>query len=151
MVSEAVLKSATLIESLPYIKKFRDKIIVVKLGGSAQDDPEVLTRVFADIDFMITVGMKPVVVHGGGKRISAAMATSGKEAEFVYGQRVTDRETMEIVSRVLIDEVGHELMQLMQDAGGQAGLLNGRDHAFLRAVKKHLPSHPEVDLQCVGT
>lgn len=151
MVEAAVRKSATLIEALPYIKAFADRFVVIKLGGSAQDDPDVLRAIFTDIDFMLSVGMRPVVVYGGGKRISARMKEAGKEAEFVYGQRVTDTDTIDIASKVLIDEVGAELVELMAQAGGRAELLNGRDHSFLRAVKKQLPNHPEVDLGFVGT
>ncbi|MBN1256593.1 MAG: acetylglutamate kinase, partial [Planctomycetes bacterium] len=97
MLAEAVKKSAVLIEALPYIKLFRNAIIVVKLGGSAQTDPEVIQRVLTDIDFMISVGMRPVVVYGGGKRISRAMQATGKEAVFAHGQRITDPESMQIV------------------------------------------------------
>ncbi|MHC4870904.1 MAG: acetylglutamate kinase [Planctomycetota bacterium] len=151
MVKEATAKAAALIEALPYIKSFQNQIIVIKLGGSAQEDPEVLERVMTDVDFMISVGMKPVVVYGGGKRISAAMEKAGKEPVFVHGQRVTDPETMKIVASVLIDEVGHDLIQIMRKAGGRAELLNGRDQGFLLAKKKHLPEYPNVDLQCVGS
>ena len=150
MVEVAVRKAATLIEALPYIKAFSGKYVVIKLGGSAQDTQENLSRIFTDIDFMLSVGMRPVVVYGGGKRISAAMEAAGKEAVFVHGQRVTDPETMEVVARVLIDEVGEELLEQMAACGGTGQLLNGRDHGLLQAVKKHLPTHPEVDLQCVG-
>jgi acetylglutamate kinase len=150
MVTEAIRKAGALIEALPYIKAFHDQIVVIKLGGSAQEDPEVIERVLTDVDFMISVGMKPVIVYGGGKRISAAMEKAGREPVFVHGQRMTDPETMEIAARVLIDEVGHNLMQIMRRAGGRAELLNGRDHGFLKANKKYLPDHPDVDLQCVG-
>jgi acetylglutamate kinase len=151
MIEEAVRKADTLLEALPYIKAFRDRFIVVKLGGSAQEDEEVLRHILADVDFMRSVGMRPVVVYGGGKRISAAMAESGREARFVHGQRVTDEETMAIVARVLVDEVGADLLRLMREAGGEAELVNGRDQGFLRAVKKHLPEYPEIDLGHVGT
>lgn len=150
VVEEAIRKSAVLIEALPYIKKFRNEIVVIKLGGSAQEDLDVTRRVFIDIDFMFAAGMRPVVVYGGGKRISAAMKETGKEAVFIHGQRVTDPETMKIVARVLIDETGAELVELMREAGGQAELLNGRDHGFLKAVKRRLPNYPDVDLGCVG-
>lgn len=149
-MERAIRKSETLIEALPYIRAFRNKVIVIKLGGSAQDDPEVLRRIFTDITFMISVGMYPVVVHGGGKRITQAMAETGKKAVFIQGQRVTDAATMEIVARVLIDEVGRDLIELMRQVGGEASPLNGRDHRFLRAIKKTLPDHPEVDLGFVG-
>lgn len=151
MVTEAIKKATALVEALPYIKSFHNQIIVIKLGGSAQEDPEVLQRVLIDVDFMMSVGMKPVIVYGGGKRISAAMEKTGKEPVFVHGQRVTDPETMKIVASVLIDEVGHDLLQLMRKAGGRGELLNGRDQGFLLAKKKHLLNYPDVDLQCVGS
>jgi acetylglutamate kinase len=150
MLTEAVKKSATLIEALPYIKAFNNKIVVIKLGGSAQTDHAILRRIFTDIDCMITLGMRPVVVYGGGKKISAAMEKAGKKAEFIDGQRVTDRETIQIVANVLIDDIGTELLGLLEECGGRGELVNGRDHDFLRAVKKNLPDKPEVDLGCVG-
>lgn len=150
MVQEAVRKAATLIDALPYIKAFHGKGVVIKLGGSAQDDPNLLRHIFTDIDLLISVGMRPVVIYGGGKRISTAMQEAGVEANFVHGQRVTDPATMAIASRVLIDEVGADLFALLRESGGQGELLNGRDHGFLRAVKKNLPAYPEVDLGLVG-
>ena len=150
MVGDAVRKSDTLIEALPYIKAFRGKTVVIKLGGSAQDDAGVLRKLFIDMDFMLSVGIRPVVVYGGGKKISKAMKATGKEAVFIQGQRVTDPATMAIVARVLVDEVGQDLLGILRDAGGQGELLNGRDQTFLRAIKKRLPSQPDVDLGCVG-
>ncbi|MBN2712627.1 MAG: acetylglutamate kinase, partial [Planctomycetes bacterium] len=134
----------------PYIKAFAGKFIVIKLGGSAQENPDVLRNIFSDIDFMLSVGMRPVVVYGGGKRISAAMKDTGKEAKFVHGQRVTDAETIEVASRVLIDEVGQDLLKLMEECGAKGELVNGRDQGLLRAIKKTLPEHPDVDLGYVG-
>ncbi|MCX7934101.1 MAG: acetylglutamate kinase [Planctomycetota bacterium] len=150
MIDDAVKKSETLIEALPYIKEFQRKFVVIKLGGSAQDDADVLRRLFVDIDFLLAVGIRPAVVYGGGKRITQAMANLGKPARFVHGQRVTDAETMEVVSRVLIDEVGGDLLALLAASGGRGALLNGRDHGFLRAIKKRLPEQPDVDLGYVG-
>lgn len=150
MIEEAVKKSHTLIEALPYIKNFQGKVVVIKLGGSAQEDDEVLKKIFVDIDFMHTVGMKPVVVHGGGKSITRAMADSGIQAKFVHGQRVTCKETIDIVSSVLGDSVNSHLIKLMENIGGKAEPLNGRDHKFLKALKKNLPEFPETDLGFVG-
>lgn len=150
MVQEAVRKADALIEALPYIKDFKNKFVVVKLGGSAQDDAGTLRKIFADIDFMLAVGMRPLVVYGGGKRISRAMEAAGLEPKFVHGQRVTTPEAMEIAARVLIDEIGAELLGLLEECGGRGELLNGRDHAFLRAIKKRVPEYPDVDLGCVG-
>ena len=148
--AQASDKAAILVEALPYIRQFRDRFVVVKLGGSAQDDPAILRRVFADLDFMLAVGMRPVVVYGGGKKITAAMQALGKPARFIEGQRVTDAETMEVVARVLCDEVGPELARLLAESGGAGQLLNGRDHAILRAVKKNIPERPDADLGWVG-
>ncbi len=150
MIDEAVRKSSTLIEALPYIKAFAGKFVVIKLGGSAQSDPESLRGLFTDIDFMLTVGIRPLVVYGGGKRISEAMAARGLTPTFIQGQRVTPPDAMDLVSQVLIDTVGRELLEILHNCGGQGELLNGRDHGFLRAVKKTLPDHPESDLGCVG-
>ncbi len=150
MIEEAVRKSRTLIEALPYIKNFQDKIVVIKLGGSAQEDDEVLKKIFIDIDFMHTVGLKPVVVHGGGKSITRAMAESGIEAKFVHGQRVTCSETINIVRKVLGDEVNSHLVDLMEEVGGKAEPLNGRGYVLIKALKKSLPEFPDVDLGFVG-
>lgn len=149
MINEAVKKAATLVEALPYIRNFKNKIIVIKLGGSAQEDEEILRKIFTDILFMLAVGMKPVVVHGGGKTITRAMKESGIQARFVQGQRVTCAQTIEIVSRVLADEVSGELIRLLTEVGGIADPLNGRDHCFLKALKKRLPDTTE-DLGFVG-
>ncbi len=150
MVQEAVRKSETLIEALPYIKSFHNRFVVIKIGGSAQEDETVLRKVFTDVDFMLAVGMRPVVVYGGGKKISKAMGSTGRKPVFIQGQRVTDAETMAVVSRVLVDEVGGELLQILESCGGRGQLLNGRDHGFLRAIKKTLPDQPEMDLGFVG-
>lgn len=150
MIEQAVKKSATLIEALPYVKKFQNKIVVIKLGGSAQEDDDTLRKIFTDIDFMVAVGMKPVVVHGGGKSITKAMKESGIEARFVHGQRVTCDKTIDIVSRVLADDVNSHLISLIKEIGGSAEPLNGRDHNFLKALKKELPHAPEEDLGFVG-
>ncbi len=150
MMEDALKKAQVLTEALPYIKEFKNKIIVIKLGGSAQDDPEILKNIFIDCQIMLAVGMRPVVVYGGGKKISRAMKETGRSARFIQGQRVTDETTMKIAANVLADEVGGELLALLRQAGGVGFLLNGRDHAFLRAIKKTLPGHPEADLGFVG-
>lgn len=150
MMEDAVKKARVLTEALPYIRDFKNRIIVIKLGGSAQDDADTLRNIFIDCQIMLAVGMRPVVVYGGGKKISRAMRETGRSARFVQGQRVTDGTTMEIVARVLADDVGGELLELLRDSGGLGFLLNGRDHSFLRAVKKTLPEQPQADLGFVG-
>ncbi len=150
MVKEAVRKSDALIEALPYIKAFSGNNVIIKLGGSAQSNPDILRGIFTDIDFMLSVGMRPVVVYGGGKRITEAMNNAGLKANFIYGQRVTTPQAMDIVARVMIDEIGTELLQLLEECGGSGVLLNGRDHNVLRAIKKILPNHQDADLGQVG-
>ncbi len=149
-MEDAVKKARVLTEALPYIREFKNKFIVIKLGGSAQDDPAILKNIFVDCQIMLAVGMRPVVVYGGGRKITAAMKETGKSARFVHGQRVTDANTMRIVAKVLADDVGGELLSLLQDSGGKGFLLNGRDHRFLRAIKKTLPGYPDSDLGFVG-
>ncbi len=147
---DAIKKAQALTEALPYIREFKNRFIVVKLGGSAQDDPEQLKNIFIDCQIMLAVGMRPVIVYGGGKKITAAMKDTGASARFIHGQRVTDAATMAIVARVLSDDVGGDLLRLLEETGGQGFLLNGRDHGFLRAVKKNLPLYPGADLGFVG-
>ncbi len=149
-MEDAVRKAQVLTEALPYIRDFKNRFIVIKLGGSAQDDPEILKHIFIDCQIMLAVGMRPVVVYGGGKKISKAMKETGVSARFIHGQRVTDAGTMQIVARVLADEVGNDLLGLLQESGGDGFLLNGRDHQFLRAVKKSLPAPPGAELGFVG-
>ena len=149
-MEEAQKKAQVLTEALPYIREFRNRIVVIKLGGSAQDDPAILKSIFTDCQILLAVGIRPVVVYGGGRKISLAMKDDDRQVRFVHGQRVTDAGAMAIVARVLADEVGGELLELLHESGGQGFLLNGRDHAFLRAVKKTLPEHPDADLGLVG-
>jgi acetylglutamate kinase len=121
-MEELISKAATLLEALPYIQRFRSQIFVVKYGGSFMDsdDPEVRHRVARDIVFLETVGINPVVVHGGGKAITRALETAGLKARFVQGQRVTDVATMEIVERVLSREINVEIVKAIEDFGGRA-------------------------------
>ena len=99
MQDEAIAKAAVLIEALPYIRRFRGRVVVVKLGGSFMDVPADLAAVCTDIAFMRAVGIHPVLVHGGGKAISRAMADAGLEPRFVEGRRYTDDAALEIVER----------------------------------------------------
>jgi len=100
-LDEAIRKADTLIEALGWIRRFRDKITVIKLGGSVMEQPDALHHVLLDILFMETVGMRPVVVHGGGAAISRAAADAGIEARFIQGRRYTDDATLKIVEQVL--------------------------------------------------
>src|SRR5688572_18143578 len=98
-MNDAIRKAEVLIEALSYIRKFRERVTVIKLGGSVMDDPEGLRALLQDVVFMETVGMRPIVVHGGGKAIDRAMAEAGLKPRKVHGRRYTDEATLEIVVR----------------------------------------------------
>jgi acetylglutamate kinase len=126
----------TLLEALPYIKKFRDEKIVIKYGGSAQTS-EVLKQQFAqDIVLLHTVGMKPIIVHGGGKSITNLLRDLGVDTKFVDGQRVTTKEVMRIAEMVLSGEINKEIVSLLNNQGGSAIGLSGKDANLLEAVPK---------------
>jgi len=152
-VSAPSEKARILAEALPYIKRFHGRTIVVKYGGNAMTD-EVLKKDFAhDVALLKLVGMNPVVVHGGGPQIEAALARMGKKGEFIQGMRVTDAETMDIVEMVLGGQVNKEVVELINQAGGKAVGLTGQDGSFIRARKMLLPSAgggAKLDLGQVG-
>jgi acetylglutamate kinase len=131
----AALKAQILAEALPYIRRFHGKTIVVKYGGNAMTE-EPLQRSFAhDVVLLKLVGMNPVVVHGGGPQIESVLGRLGKKGEFVQGMRVTDAETMDVVEMVLGGTVNKEIVTLINQAGGRAVGLTGKDGAFIRAKK----------------
>ena len=128
-------KAGVLAGALPYIKRFHGKTIVVKYGGNAMTD-EHLKQCFArDVVLLKLVGMNPVVVHGGGPQIENLLARVGKKGEFVQGMRVTDAETMEVVEMVLGGQVNKEIVNLINQHGGKAVGLTGKDGNFIRAKK----------------
>jgi acetylglutamate kinase len=128
-------EAAVLAEALPYIKRFHGKTIVVKYGGNAMTD-ENLKQCFArDVVLLKLVGMNVVVVHGGGPQIESLLSRVGKKGEFVQGMRVTDAETMEIVEMVLGGQVNKDVVNLINQAGGKAVGLTGKDGSFIRAKK----------------
>ena len=148
------LKAQTLAEALPYIKRFHGKTIVVKYGGNAMTD-EHLKECFArDVVLLKLVGMNPVVVHGGGPQIDDMLKRVGKQGQFVQGMRVTDAETMQLVEMVLGGQVNKEIVNLINQHGGKAVGLTGKDGSFIRAKKLLMPSrdNPEdtVDIGQVG-
>ena len=129
------IKAGVLAEALPYIKRFHGKTIVVKYGGNAMTD-EHLKQCFArDVVLLKLVGMNPVVVHGGGPQIENLLARVGKKGEFVQGMRVTDAETMDLVEMVLGGQVNKEIVNLINQHGGKAVGLTGKDGNFIRARK----------------
>ncbi len=135
-----------LIEALPYIRRFRGKTIVIKYGGNAMVD-EGLKHGFArDVVLLKLVGINPVLVHGGGPQIGRLLERLGKSSRFVEGMRVTDRETMDVVEMVLGGLVNKEIVNLINQHGGHAVGLTGKDGALIRARKIHLqPRSPEAD------
>lgn len=150
-IEQTILQKAnTVVEALPYIKKFYGKTFVIKYGGAAQKEPELKEFFAQDIVLLNFIGIKPIVVHGGGPKISEIMRKFGKEPSFIHGHRVTDKETMEIVEMVL-GVLNKEIVQLINSHGGKAVGLTGKDAGLLRAVKKILRINNEyVDLGFVG-
>ena len=124
MVQEAIQKADILIEAMGWIRQFRDKITVIKLGGSVMEDAESLRHLLVDIVFMETVGMRPIVVHGGGAAITRAMAEANIEPRFIQGRRFTDDATLAIVERVLAGEINESIAARIEELGGRAMPLN---------------------------
>jgi acetylglutamate kinase len=134
-MEEAIKKAKVLMEALPYIKSFYDKTVVIKYGGSAMLDDDLKRSVIQDIIFMEYVGMHPIVVHGGGVQISELMKKLGKKPKFIKGMRVTDKETAEIVEMVLDGKINSEIVKLINENGGNAAGLSGKDGNLIRAKK----------------
>lgn len=121
----AAQKASVLIKALPYLQRFRGKTFLIKMGGSAMDNPELVRDVMRDIVFLEVAGINPVIVHGGGKAISAAMTEAGLEAKFIGGLRVTTPEAIEIVDRTLHGEINHGLVDTINEFGGKATSIHG--------------------------
>ena len=134
-VNIAIGKAETLIEALPYIRQFYNKIVVVKYGGSAMLDEDLKKNVIQDVALLKLVGMHPVIVHGGGKEISKWVTMMGKEPEFINGLRVTDADTMNVAEMVL-NRVNKSLVQFLEENGVKAVGLTGKDGGMLRVEKK---------------
>ncbi len=149
--ADAELKTHTLIESLPWLKRFAGEIIVVKFGGNAMVDAD-LQRAFAeDMVYLLHVGIKPVVVHGGGPQISAMLDRLGIASEFVGGYRVTTPETMDVVRMVLTGQVSRELVTLINEHGPLASAVSGEDAGLFRGRKRGVVIDGEtVDIGLVG-
>lgn len=135
-------KAQTLIEALPYIQKFNGKKVVVKYGGSAMIDDNLKYNVIKDVALLKLVGLKPIIVHGGGKEISAWMNKIGKESEFINGLRVTDEETLAVAEMVL-SKVNKSLVAMMEQLGLKAVGISGKDGGLLQ-VKKKLSSGKDI-------
>jgi len=144
-------KAEILAQALPYIRKFHGKTMVIKYGGNAMTDPGLQADFAEDVVLLKLVGINPVVVHGGGPQIEQALNRLGKKGEFIQGMRVTDAETMEVVEWVLGGEVQQDIVGLINQAGGKAVGLTGRDGAMIRAQKlKMLDTHDPSKQHDVG-
>jgi len=152
-LEEASQKADILIEALTWIRQLRGKVTVIKLGGSVMEDPRSMTHLLLDIIFMETVGLRPVLVHGGGAAISRAMADAGLEPRFVQGRRYTDAATLAIVERVLAGEINEGLSRQIQEYGGKAQSLNFHTTNVLFGERLTLdgPDGQPIDLGHVGT
>ncbi|MDB6070880.1 MAG: aspartate/glutamate/uridylate kinase [Verrucomicrobiales bacterium] len=150
--SEQIAKASVLIEAMPYLQRFRGQTFLIKFGGSAMDDPALVEDLLRDVVFLELAGINPVVVHGGGKAISKAMAEAGLTARFVGGLRVTDEKTISIVEHTLHNEINRDLVAAINRFGGRAVGLPGKS-VFLghkNAPVKGEDGNP-VDLGFVGT
>jgi len=151
-LEEAIQKADVLIEALHWIRRFRGTITVIKLGGSVMEDPASLVHLLLDVVFMETVGMHPVLVHGGGAAISRAMAEAGLESRFVEGRRYTDDAGLKIVEEVLAYQTNEQLAAKIEELGGRALPLNFRTTNVLRGEQLQLvdTQGEAVDLGHVG-
>ena len=129
-------KAEVLIEALPYIRRFGGKTLVIKYGGSAMSEPGLRASFAVDVVLLKSIGLRPVIVHGGGPQIGAALERLGKPSTFVDGMRVTDDETMEVVAMVLGGKVNREIVDLIQQGGGRAVGLTGNDGGMIRATQR---------------
>lgn len=136
--------ASVLTESLPYIRRFVGKTIVVKYGGNAMVDDELEMSFARDIVLMKQIGMNPVVVHGGGPQIGSLLAQIGKESHFIDGMRVTDAETMDVVEMVLGGQVNKAIVGMIQKAGGRCVGLTGKDAGLIKARKMTLTRQTEL-------
>ena len=146
-------KASILAEALPYIRRFNNKTIVIKYGGNAMTEDHLKDCFARDVVLLKLVGMNPVVVHGGGPQINDLLARVGKQGEFIQGMRVTDRETMDIVEMVLGGLVNKEIVSLLNQHGGRAVGLTGKDGHFIRAKKMFLKGEgdeEQIDIGQVG-
>src|ERR1044071_6776482 len=143
-----ISKANTLLEALPYIQRFRSQTFVVKYGGSFMDspDPQVRDGVARDIVFLEAVGINPVVVHGGGKAITAESAAAGLKSHFVQGMRVTDEATVNVVEQVLSREINPEIVKTINALGGKARGFSGTEILACRQLVLKGPAGEDMDI-----
>jgi acetylglutamate kinase len=156
-IGKSIERAEILLEALPYIRRFYNKTIVIKYGGHAMVDAELKDLFAKDVVMMKYIGIHPVVVHGGGPQIGSFLKKLGKDSKFVQGMRVTDEETMDIVEMVLVGKVNKEIVGFINQHGGKAVGLSGKDGDLIRAEKYYLSEEkakatpPEIiDIGLVG-
>lgn len=155
-MEKLIEKANILIESLPFIRSFYGKTFVIKYGGAAQIDDELKTTFAKDVVLLSFIGIRPIIVHGGGPKVSEIMKKMGKEPTFVQGQRVTDKETMDIVEMVLGGLINKEIVALINRHGGKAVGLSGKDGGLIKAKKKLIKKEDKtgeeeiIDIGLVG-
>src|SRR6266852_7151760 len=151
-MNDAIRKADVLIEALGYIRPFRNRLTVIKLGGSAMESADALRATLQDVVFMETVGMRPVLVHGGGKSIDRAMADAGLQPRKILGRRYTDDATLEIVVRVLRREINATIVAQIRALGGRAVGLHGNALQCLFGEQQYLQGADgaRIDLGRVG-
>jgi acetylglutamate kinase len=155
-MKKLIEKANILIEALPYIRNFYGKTFVIKYGGAAQTEEDLKDSFAQDVVLLNFIGIKPVIVHGGGPKISETMKRMGKEPTFIHGQRVTDKETMDIVEMVLGGLINKEIVALINSHGGKAAGLSGKDGGLIKAKKKVIKKSAEtgeeeiIDIGLVG-
>jgi acetylglutamate kinase len=145
-------RAEVLLEALPYLQAFQGKTLVIKYGGSAMEKADLKEQFARDVLLLRLIGIRPVIVHGGGPQIGALMKKLGKEPHFVGGMRVTDPETMELVEMVLVGKLNKEIVGLINVHGGRAVGLSGKDGNLLRARKRlhRMPDGTTADIGLVG-
>jgi acetylglutamate kinase len=144
-VEKSIERAEILLEALPYIRRFYNKTIVIKYGGHAMVDKELKDLFARDVVMLKYIGIHPVVVHGGGPQIGDLLKKLGKDSQFVQGMRVTDEETMDIVEMVLVGKVNKEIVGLINQHGGKAVGLSGKDGNLIRAEKYYLTEEKAKD------
>jgi acetylglutamate kinase len=144
-------KADALLEALPYFQQFRGKTVVVKYGGAAMENPDLVESVMRDVVFLEAVGINPVVVHGGGKAITAAMRQENLQAKFIEGMRVTDEASIKIIDRVLSDVISPSLAEKLREFGGKAEVLSGKEVLVAeKATPRVDDKGMKIDLGFVG-
>ncbi|MHC4563850.1 MAG: acetylglutamate kinase [Planctomycetota bacterium] len=151
-MEKAIAKADALIEAMEYIRGFRDRVVVVKLGGSVLDDPAAQRNLLTDVAFMATVGMRPIIVHGGGKAITRAMNEAGLEPVWVQGRRYTDQRTLNIAEHTLVRQVNEPMCRVLEELGVHPMGLHSLDSCVLFAETLRLAGEEgrKIDLGLVG-